>query len=339
MRNETRLAYDAYLAQLATLNSVPSVTQRFNVNPRVQQTLETKIQESSALLGRINVIGVREQIGDKVGIGVNGPIASRTDTSGAGTRQPRDVKALDDKRYECKQTNYDTYVRYATLDAWAGFPDFQTRLRDSIIQRQALDRITIGFNGISAAATTDLATNPLLQDVNIGWLQQYRTHAPSRVLATGKTAGQVTVGGPAADRDYANLDALVYDAVTSLDPWFQGDPGLVAVMGRKLLHDKYFPLVNQAQPATEQLATDLIISQKRVGGLPAVTVPFFPDDAVLVTTLNNLSIYWQIDARRRNLKDVPERDRIENYESSNDAYVVEDYGRGALVEKIEIVEA
>ena len=107
---------------------------------------------------------------------------------------------------------------------------------------------------------------------------------------------------------------------------------LVAVVGRKLMHDKYFPLVNATQPPTETLAADMVISQKRLGGLQAVTVPYFPDNKVLVTSLKNLSIYWQRDARRRNLKDVPERDRIENYESSNDAYVVEDYGLAALVE-------
>lgn len=130
----------------------------------------------------------------------------------------------------------------------------------------------------------------------------------------------------------------MYDAITLLDPWNQEDPDLVAVVGRGLMHDKYFPLVNKDQPPTESLAADIIISQKRVGGLQAVTVPFFPAGKVLVTKLANLSLYWQRDARRRNIKDVPERDQIENYESSNDAYVVEDYGCAALVENIEIVD-
>ena len=39
-------------------------------------------------------------------------------------------------------------------------------------------------------------------------------------------------------------------------------------------------------------------------------------------------------SRRRYLKDKPERKRVENYESSNDAYVVEDFGAGCLVENI-----
>jgi P2 family phage major capsid protein len=338
MRKELRQAINAYFSQLATLNEVTSVTERFNVVPRVQQTLEQKMQESSAFLQRINVIGVTEQMGAKVGVGVNGPVAGRTDTTGNGTRKPRNVTALDENGYRCVQTNFDTAIRYAQLDAWAGFPNFQTLVRDSIIRRQALDRICIGWNGTSIAATTDLAANPLLQDVNKGWLQQMRENAAANVVTEGsKQPGKVIVGPDAATSDYANLDAVVYDAITLLDPWYQEDPDLVAVVGRGLMHDKYFPLVNKDQPPSEALAADIVISQKRVGGLQGVTVPFFPAGKVMVTTLANLSMYWQRDARRRNIKDVPERDQIENYESSNDAYVVEDYGRAALVENIELV--
>jgi len=339
MRKELRQAINAYFSQLATINEVQSVAERFNVVPRVQQTLETKMQESSAFLQRINVIGVTEQMAAKVGIGVTGPVASRTDTSGNGTRKPRNVTSLDENGYRCVQTNFDTAIRYAQLDAWAGFPDFQTRVRDAILRRQALDRICIGFNGNSIAATTDLAANPLLQDVNKGWLQHMREDAPANVVKEGgKQANKVIVGPNAATSDYANLDAVVFDAVTLLDPWYQEDPGLVAVVGRGLMHDKYFPLVNKDQAPSETLSADIIISQKRVGGLQAAVVPFFPAGKVLVTTLDNLSLYWQRDARRRNIKDVPERDQIENYESSNDAYVVEDYGRAVLVENIEIAE-
>lgn len=339
MRNDTRNLFIAYAVQLALLNGVgnsaEAVASKFTVDPSVQQTLESKMQESSAFLGRINQIGVREMQGEKLGLGISGPIASRTDTS-AGDREPRGVDTLDKNGYACKQTNFDTFISYAKLDGWAKFPDFQTRLRDLILARQALDRICIGFNGTSAAVATNLALNPLLQDVNIGWLQQYRTNAPERVMAEVVAAsGQVTIG---ATGDYKNLDALVMDVVASLiDPWYQGDPKLVCILGRNLLHDKYFPLVNKDQTSQDALATDIIISQKRVGGLQAVSVPFMPDDTLMVTTFDNLSIYWQEGARRRYLKDKPERDRIENYESSNDAYVVEDYGRGAVVENITAV--
>jgi hypothetical protein len=109
------------------------------------------------------------------------------------------------------------------------------------------------------------------------------------------------------------------------------------VVSRDLLHENYFPRVYKDQDATDVLATDLIISQKRVGGLQAVRVPYMPTGTLMVTALDNLSIYYQETARRRHLKDVPERDRVENYESSNDAFVVEDYDRGCVVENIEQV--
>jgi P2 family phage major capsid protein len=334
MRNTTRLLYNALALQIATLSGVDDASAKFSVEPSIQQKLETRMQESSDFLGRVNVIGVTEQSGAKLGLGIGSPIASTTNTT-TTDRATKEAHTLDEQIYNCTQTNSDTHIRYPTLDAWAKFPDFQTRVRDAILRRQALDRILIGFNGASRVATSDPVANPLLQDVNKGWLQHYREQAAARVLKDGATAGSIQVGG--ATPDYVNIDALVMDAVASLvDPWYRNDTQLVAVMGRDLLHDKYFPLVNQASPATEQLAADLIISQKRVGGLQAVTVPFVPDGTILITRLDNLSIYWQEGSRRRMLVDNPKRDRIENYESSNDAYVVEDFGAGCLIENITI---
>lgn len=337
MKNDTRLKYNAYLDQVAKLNGVASALVKFSVAPSVQQTLETKIQESSEFLKRINVIPVTDQKGEKIGLGIGGTIAGTTDTS-TKDRTPTDPSSLEGSGYECTQTNFDTALKYVKIDMWAKFPDFQTRIRNAILQRQALDRILIGFNGTHRAPTSDRAANPLLQDVNIGWLEKYRTEAPARVLSHGETPGQVRVGvRPEGDNsaDYANLDAVVFDAVNNLiDPVHQEDTELVVICGRKLLADKYFPIVNQDQPNTEKLAADLIISQKRLGNLPAVRVPGFPPNALMVTRLDNLSVYYQEGARRRTVVDNAKRDQVENYESSNDAYVVEDYSAGCLVENI-----
>ncbi|OLU22466.1 phage major capsid protein, P2 family [Pseudomonas sp. PA15(2017)] len=339
MRNDTRQHFDAYLNQLAKLSGVSDPTKTFAVDPTVQQRLETRMQESSEFLGRIGMIGVDELKGEKVGLGVSSTIAGRTDTTGDGVRVPRDVSDLSKDGYECRHTDFDTAVRYAQLDAWAKFPDFQARLRDAILKRQALDRIMIGFNGTSAAATTNRATNPLLQDVNIGWLQKYRNQAPQRVLKSGKAGNKVVIGN-GATADYNNLDALVFDAVANLiDPWHRKDTGLVVILGSNLVHDKYFPLINKEQAASEKLATDMIISQKRMGGKQPVEVPHVPDGAMLITSLENLAIYWQISGRRRHVQENPSKNRIENFESSNDDYVVEDYGLGCLIENIELLEA
>ena len=331
MQKHTRTAYEQFAARVAQLNGVTDATKTFSVDPSVQQTLENKIQESSQFLGKINVIGVTEQESEKLGLGISGPIASRTNTAN-GDRQTRDLTGLSAHRYRCEKTNFDTHVPYAKLDAWAKFPDFQTRIRDLIIKRQALDRIMIGFNGVSIAADTNIVNNPLLQDVNKGWLQKMREDAPERVMDEGATIGKIVIGEAG---DYKNLDAAVYDAVNLLDPWYREDAGLVVILGRELLHDKYFPLVNTTHKPTDSLAADIIVSQKRVGGLPAATVPYFPANGLMITRYDNLSIYWQEGARRRRVEDNAKRDRIENYESSNDAYVVEDYGLAAMIENIE----
>ncbi|UBO74859.1 phage major capsid protein, P2 family [Aeromonas rivuli] len=335
MRNETRQKFNEFTGKVAKINAITSAMVQFNVQPSVQQTLETKMQESVAFLSMINMVPVDELKGQKVGIGISSTIAGRTNTD-TKDRQPNNPAALYDHNYECAQTNYDTMIGYAQLDSWAKFPDFQHRIRDAIITRQGLDRIMIGWHGTSAAPDTDRTANPLLQDVNIGWLKHIRTDAPAQVMSEG-TEGSSKIYVDATDGDYKNLDALVFDAVNELiKPWFQDDTDLVVICGRKLLSDKYFPIINDASDNQNKLAGQVLVSQKQIGGLKAVRVPFFPDNALLITKLSNLSIYWQDGARRRHIEEEPKRNRIVNYESSNDAYVVEDYDCVALVENIVI---
>lgn len=336
MRTDTRHLFDAFTQQVATLNNVSSVSNTFAVDPAVQQTMESRMQESSAFLSAINMPGVVDLKGQKIGVGVNSTIAGRTDTTGNGERKPSDVTKLDQQGYECQKTDFDTAIPYARLDAWSRHKQFQTLIRDAIIRRQALDRIMIGWNGTSIAATTDRAANPLLQDVNKGWLQKYRENSAHRVMDEGQPgSGKIKVGG--AGSDYANLDALVMDLVANmLDPWHQEDPGLVVICGRSLVHDKYFPIINKDNAPTEQVAADLVLGTKRIGGLQPVIVPFMPAKALVVTTLSNLSIYWQEGGRRRFIQEQPQKNQIANFESSNDDYVVEDYGLGGVAENIEM---
>lgn len=340
MKKNTRFAFNAYLQQLARLNgvAVEELSSKFTVEPSVQQTLEDQIQQSAAFLTLINVTPVTEQSGQLLGLGIGSTIAGTTDTT-AKEREPVDPTLMVDVEYKCEQTNFDTVLTYAKLDLWAKFQDFQVRIRNAIVKRQALDRIMIGFNGVKRAKTSNRSENPLLQDVNKGWLQKIREDAPDHVMGSTTTGGETTPGAVKVGKggEYANLDAVVMDAVNELiDVVYQDDDDLVVICGRELLSDKYFPLVNKEQENSEKLAADMIISQKRMGGLQAVRAPFFPPNALLITRLDNLSIYWQEDTRRRSVIDNPKRDRIENFESVNEAYVVEDYRCAALVENIQI---
>ncbi|MHA6159510.1 phage major capsid protein, P2 family [Pseudomonas sichuanensis] len=346
MRNATRIAFTALAAQIALVNGVASATEKFNVAPSVQQTLEAAMQESSAFLKAVNLIGVDDQEGEALLAGVNGPVAGRTNTAAGNRRNPANVAQLTKDTYSCKQTNFDTSFPYNLLDAWAKFPEFQVLLTNAIVERQALDRIMIGFNGTSAAAATDRTANPLLQDVNKGWLQKIREGAPDRVLDDGEVAGKVTVGRTKIIKvagvdteiggDYQTLDGLVFDAVQMLDPWHRSRPDLVVLVSRDLMHEKLLKAVEKGATSNqEENAAQEIVSRARLGGLPVVDAPFLPAGTVLVTFLKNLSIYWQEGARRRHVKDEPEFDRIADYQSSNDAYVIEDFGAVALVENIE----
>ncbi|MDR5901030.1 phage major capsid protein, P2 family [Halomonas icarae] len=332
MKNETREAFTQLLSRIAELNGVRDVSQSFSVAPSVQQSLESHIQESSAFLQRVNIVGVDEMRGQRMGLEVGGPIAKRTDIT-KSDREPVDVIELDQVEFVCESTEFDTHISWAKLDAWAKFPDFQRRVRDMLVRQQALDRLTIGFNGTSAAAQTDSGANPLLQDVNKGWLQVLREHAPARVLGEGAAAGEVRVG---PGGDYENIDALIFDVVGELiDPWHRGNPDINVIAGRELIADKYFQIASEhAGTPTEAVAMDVVMSNARFGGKAAARVPGMPENSLFITMPENLSIYWQRGSRRRFVIDNPKRKQIENYESSNEAYVIEDFGAACLVENI-----
>ncbi|MEQ1968670.1 phage major capsid protein, P2 family [Xenorhabdus nematophila] len=346
MRKETRFKFNNYLTRLGELYGVEPATfttSKVEIEPSAAQKLESKIQLSAAFLTMINIVPVKAQVGEKIGLGIGSTIAGTTDTKNKD-REPTDPTDLSKQQYHCKQTNFDTAIRYEKLDMWAIFDDFQRRIRDEIIKRQALDRIMIGWNGTHRAATSDRATHKLLQDVNVGWLHKIRLEAPGRVIgsSTDKDTNVTTTEAIKVGKggDYANLDALVMQAVDdAISEVYADDTELVVICGRKLLSDKYFPIVNRDQANTEALAADVIISQKRIGGLPAVRVPYFPKDAMLITRLDNLSIYWQEDSRRRQVLDNPKRDRVENYESVNEDYIIEDYECVALIENIVLIKA
>ncbi|MCZ4281716.1 phage major capsid protein, P2 family [Kiloniella laminariae] len=332
MKNESRVIFDAYTQQIAQINGVTDPTRQFAVNPTIEQKLENRIQESSDFLKSINIVPVDEIKGEKLRLGTSGPIASRTNTS-SSDRTPRDIHELEDDGYECFKTDFDSYIKYSTVDLWAKFPDFQERMRNQVIEQIARDRMMIGFNGTSHATDTDLATNPLLQDVNIGWIQEMRVKAPARVLNNVKVGD---IGG----NDYKNIDAAVYDIVGSLiDPWFREGTDLVVICGRDLLHDKYLSLVDNNPAPTERNALQTLLANKQLGGKRTMTVPFFPAKSVMVTPLNNLSIYYQEGSRRRTITDNAKRDRIEDYQSVNEDYVIEELGACCIIDGIQTPNA
>ncbi|WP_262119904.1 P2 family phage major capsid protein, partial [Serratia ficaria] len=87
MKKQTRFKFNAYLTQVAKLNGieVDDIGHKFSVEPSVTQTLMDTVQESSEFLTKINMVPVDELKGEKVGVGVNGSIASTTDGACQGS--------------------------------------------------------------------------------------------------------------------------------------------------------------------------------------------------------------------------------------------------------------
>lgn len=344
MLTSTRLLLNAYVAQVAKLNGLPEdftanpgKLDKFNVAPQIEQRLQAKLRSISDFMSRINVRPVVNQQGSRVGVGVNRSMAGRTNRAAGNRRSPQDISGSDQiDQYFCKKTDYDYAWSYELLDAWAHEPEFQQLCRDAVLAQKAEDVMCIGFNGVDAAVETDREAFPLLEDVNFGWLHKIRENAPARRMAHGGLDNQKIYVADEGAADYANLDALVFDAIQNLiHVRYQTSTDLVVMVGGDLVHDKYFKIVEQAgNIATEQVARDVLMSSRQLGGKPTVQVPSFPAGSILVTSFKNLSYYWQIGSARRAIQDSPALDQIDNFESINDAFMVEEYGKCALLENI-----
>jgi len=306
------------------------VREAFTATPTVAQTLNDKIVENASFLGLINVQAVDEIIGEKVMAGMAAPITGRTNLA-LGERQPKEAQAPDAQGYQLYPTDSDVFMKYSQMDAWAKFKDFRQRYLGYMLQRIALDRIMIGWNGEAAAAATDPVAFPLLQDVNIGWLKLCELHNPTRFMTeVVDGSGEIIIG---AGGDYENLDALVFDVKQLIHPAHRNAPDLVAIIGQGLLASEKGKLyAAQGQKPTEKQ----VIENKQVistyGGLPAIDVPFFPDMGVVVTSLSNLSIYWQAQSWRRKMEEQESFKRVVDWNSRNEGYVIEDYTKFAAID-------
>ncbi len=306
-----------------------NVGEQYAATPSIAQTLNDKIIEDGVpFLAMLNTIAVSEITGEKVFMGLSGGVSGRTDTSGSGERVAKSLVDLNAENYVLKKTDADVALKYSVIDAWAKFPDFRERYGRAIRKAISNDRLKVGFVGTSALATTVAAD---LSDVNIGWLEQIRTYNAGAQYVLG-AAGSVTLGGGT----FPNLDSLVYDAIGRIEVPFDKDPDLVVLVGRNVMQaakGAYYDAQGNTPTEKEKIQNRQII--ETYGGLPAYQPPFFDDNSILVTSLSNLSIYWQDSSWRRQQLDNPQKDQYEDFNTRNEGYVVEQLGKTSLVQGIE----
>ncbi|MGR5388534.1 phage major capsid protein, P2 family [Vibrio crassostreae] len=332
MQKQTKIKLSAYVKAVAAQNDVDDATEKFNVSPNGTQRIIAAIRESSWFLSKINIISVKNQKGESIGLGVTGMIASRTDTSGSGKRTPKDHSSMGAMPYMCEQTNFDTALRYAKLDAWAHHKNFNALISKATREQIDANKITIGWYGVSVAKNTDASANPNGEDVNKGWFQAMRDHNVERLITTGQKAdGEIRIG---EGGDFINLDLAVLETKNLLHDACENDSNLVAIIGSDLLaYDKAkFYEAHGNTPSEKGKIQELQVIGT-YGGLPAVKVPGFPSTGIMVTSYDNLSIYIQEGSVRRSAgKKNDEKDQIENFESMNMAYVLEEVGKAAAIE-------
>lgn len=333
MQLKTRDLFNQYTGGVASSNGLEFVkNEAIQYTPSRQQSLFAAMGENADFLKKINHVPVDAQVGDKIGLGISRPIAGRTNTD-ENERSTKYVGNLDGDSYHAMQTNFDTHLKYSLMDSWAHTGKFKELYIAQVMKQVARDVLMVGWNGESAAAETDFVANPLLQDVNIGWLEKVRQYQPARFMGYDSEGDATTdtynlgIGG-----DYETLDALVFDLTNNLlDAWHQGADDLVVIVGREIWVDHGMTLLANSVMPTERNALSTWFAAQTVAGLPCVMPPFFPSRGIVVTSYENLSVYHQLNTLRRTIMDNPKRDRVEEYFSENQAYVVEDYGKFAGV--------
>lgn len=306
---------------------VADVSKQFAVTPTIEQRLQDKIIAQSDFLQKINVVPVTDLKGENIFGAASGPVTGRTNTSVDGReRATRDVLSLTNAGYELFATESDVHITFNTIDAWSKFPDLAARYTRYVQNRMAMDRELIGWYGESAAADTDLATYILMQDVNRGWMQYMRNNLPANILLQGANAGEIRIG---AGGDYANLDLAVFDLLQAIPAFLRA--GLVALIGTDLIAQESATLFAAvAGKPTEKNAMNAAMT--KLGGLDWYTPENHPARGLVITSYDNLSLYYQEGSWRRYIIENPKKNRVEDYNSRNEGYVVETPEKFAALE-------
>ncbi|QQD22292.1 phage major capsid protein, P2 family [Oceanospirillaceae bacterium ASx5O] len=318
MKKNTRLMFEKLNTAMAKAYGVEDITKKFAVDIPQETKLNDAIQASDAFLQMITMQGVEDSNGQALQLGVSGMLAKRTDVS-TDDRTPAVMGGPNGTKWEAVLTEFDIAIPYQLLDAWARYPDFYQRYMKAVYRQIALDRMQVGWYGESAATETNATTYPLGQDVNIGWLKTLATENPSQYMKkSGAVADKIYIG---AAGDYKNIDALAYDLYAGIPVEHRTGNEVVIVGSALVADDTNKGLTRHAQTPSEKTAGVSVLTST-YGGLPSIQVPKFPDMGMVVVDPANLHLYFQEGKTRRYTKENPERNRVVDFISSNDAYAI-----------------
>lgn len=327
MNNQTKQKYSRHVEKLA--NSMKADQNGnlvvYDLMPEHEQHFLKSLSHNS-FFGLINLVRSQFAVGDCLGVQVPMPSTTDTDTR---ERSPERGYIVPRQRFNCEQINIDSFINYAKLDALADYldTDFESELNNALDKQTLFSLLMVGFNGTSRSPTSDPTTHKLAEDVKKGWLQQLKEQRPSQII-NGATVGD--------GKQYKTLNALVKAGLAKLQDPYKNSADLIAVCGRNILAD--YPINVVYSDFDTDHSPRITISQKQIGGLKAIGVPYFPENGILITRLDNLSLYVHTGTIRRMLNNNPAKDRLDTFFSMCLDFIIEDYNAAALIENIEITE-
>ncbi|MNG64347.1 Phage major capsid protein, P2 family [compost metagenome] len=323
MKKDTKALFKQFQARIAKQYDTDPVDvlagKQFEITGPQGEKLLGAVQTRSDFLQKINMPLVMDIQGEKVFSGLQQTITGRRENG-----RYRQVIDPNGAKYLCVETDSGIVISWLRMDTWARMgPQFMALYAMYVQQQIALDQCMVGWRGISVAANTDTTANPLLEDVNKGWMQWMRDNKPENIMEEGAKAGKISIYG--TDADYANLDDLGYDLRQGLGEAHRERTDLVFMVGADLVA-KEAAIVSKDKGLvpTERAAVKQFDLMGTFGGMPATIPPNFPARGAVITTYNNLSLYTQDASMRRQVKDDDDIKGVVDSYLRREAYVVED---------------
>ncbi|WED26436.1 phage major capsid protein, P2 family [Vibrio sp. DW001] len=288
-----------------------------------------RMRKTDEFLNRINLVLVVRDMDNSIGLGSGKLIAARTDTAKGGTRIPRKINPSTGMPYECKQVNFDSAISYETMDAWAHHDDFNDCFEREMQKHANLDLIRVGFFGKETADDSDEALNPNGEDVTEGWIQALRDHREASILSP--ESEEIRIG---EDGHYATVNEAVSAVKAKIAPRHRDVNDLIVLLGSDLVaHDAasfYQKRVDPKQPVHQ---IEMRQIKESYGAMPAFMPSCFPARGIMVTSFDNLSIYFLARAFRRSFGRRNDRlNRLESFESMSLCYIIEQLDKAAAID-------
>ncbi|HDZ9210392.1 phage major capsid protein, P2 family [Aeromonas dhakensis] len=312
---------------------ITKLGKQFSVTGPVETTLRSALLASVEFLGMITCLDVDQITGQVVQVGVGQLYTGRK----KGGRFKGEV-GVDGNKYELKETDSCASLSWATLCTWANAGsegEFIKLVGEFVNTAFALDMLRVGWNGVSAADTTDPESHPLGEDVNKGWHQIAREwNGGSQIIKAEE--GKKIYFDPDGKGDYKTLDEMASDLIsTTIDPLFQQDPRLVVLVGTDLVAAAQAKIYSEATKPSEQIAAQQLA--KSIAGRKAMIPPFFPGKRMVVTTLDNLHCYTQRGTRKRKADDNQDTKSFDNQYWRMEGYALGEHKAYGGFEEADIV--